>query len=322
MKQVDVVALSGDSLYLNFAASGTTCRASFLNVTGGMSFRIDGNALLATPQDDQETTIAIEAFSDEAKARAALDDVHRAVRGHMRETRAMSIGRGMAKYLALPLGVLFLVAGAIGTVAGRAAGGPPGASVPQSSTPSNTAALASLPAPMEPHAAPDAERLRVSPEQVAQALKQGAASGRYAVRLGDAIKGDPVYVFEDPQCPHCREFSPELLKISKARPVFVFPVSAIGGESSVRMNALTLCTPAEKRGTTWAMALTGALSDRGPTQREPTTECSQAVQANDLIYETIGIKGTPTIFNAKGQKMPYSVEQTADAIGKWLTGES
>ena len=320
MKNKDSVKYIDEHLYVNFDATGTTQRASVFNVAQGMTFHVDGDTLFARAHGNAESELMVERFANESQAWKGLDRVQKTLISRAHWSSIGNVGRSVARYVGIPLGVVFLVAAVTGTVSAHR-------DAESSSTPTSSF-LASAPMSALPVAPPsvtsqsdDFEHLAVSSKQVADALKQGAASGRYAVKLGSA-KGDPVYVFEDPQCTHCQDFAPELNKLAKTRPVYVIPVSAIGGPSSAALNAQTLCADEEKREKTWNMAMSGALSIQGPTQQTPSQACVQAAEANDLIYQTIGLKATPTLFDSQGHKMPYRIKQTADSVNEWLTAES
>jgi TrbB protein len=312
MKRQDIVRVVSDLLYLNFDATGSTQSASVFNLSKGITIGVDDTALVARSHEHPGETILVESFATDSLARNAMENVQAVMTERARHRHVVSWARNVAKYAGIPLVAIVLIA----TIsASRRADRQAASNSPTAGYMAGPVApyLSGAPAP----APNDMERLAVSADKILPALQQGAASDHYAVKMGVA-KGDAIYVFEDPQCPHCQTFTPELEKLSKKHPVYIFPVSAIGGVSSAKLNAVTLCAPAAKRAQAWEMALTGALQINAPGSIAPTSECQQAQEANDAIYQTIGLRGTPTLFDSKGHKMPYSTQLNAEAVGSWL----
>jgi TrbB protein len=320
MKSQDTIKFIGNLLYINFDVTGLSHRASVFNLDTGITFFVEGAAVKATSHSgEQRGNLIVETFVVESQAWKALEHIQKRLWKRSEGRRWVGIGKDVCKFVALPLGILFLVAGISANLSNRQA---------QPVTGNHEQFATGSPALPLSTAAPTfdmrtTEQLSAKPEQIAPALKQGASSGRYAVKIGTATGADPVYVFEDPQCEYCQAFTPELQKLAKKRPVYVIPVSAIGGVSSAELNAQVLCAATERREAAWSAAMTGAMLFKDPAAKSTyTPDCKKAADANDLIYQVIGIHGTPALFDAKGRKLPDKIDHTAEAISQWLSSES
>jgi len=307
MKQRDTVRIVGQTLMTQFAATGETRRLASVNLAPGATLRTQ-------PAPDQKSIelwcdlhgngipVMLETFASQSIADVAFDRVQLRMKRQLRWRFAADLFRGLVKYVAIPVGVLLI--GLAMNVAvhpdfGRAAPAPVAA-----------ASLPSIAVPQAPARPPTP-----SDQQIAKALSQGAASNKYTVKLGDGSKGT-LFVFEDPLCPHCQEFAPELAKLAKDHTVYVFPVSVIGGQNAAMQSAAVLCEPDQKRRVVaWETA-----QNEGLPVRDLQQGCVQAVSANDDIFQVMALQGTPTVISGNGHVMPYDVPAEAGAISSWLAG--
>lgn len=313
MKSKDTVHAIGNELYTHFAGTGHSCPATTVDLSRGVSVFLDGNSLVAsTPAADGHARVVLETFESNSLARNAFEDVRCELVRRNRVRRITGFTKNMAKYVVAPLGlVLFGLALNV--------------SVHGNQVPAQAAAIygaagpmPSLPAtPLPPlPTQPAAVQLTVPPSKVAAALQAGVKAGKFTVKLGSA-KGDPIYAFEDPLCGHCQELAPELNKLAKTHPVYVFPVSVIGGDDSLPVAATALC--ADDREKAWTLAIAGNASIGVTKPNIPQAACFEAVKANDAIFGAIGMQGTPTIFNATGERFPTEkVQPDAQKIETWL----
>src|ERR1700750_407170 len=244
MKQADYARVTGDQLFLQFSVSGQSGDLSVVDLHD-VRFSIDGGPLVAHRQGKQARIV--ESFANGRIAELAHLRATRAVRRALRVRRLVAAGRVIALYAVYPLILIFLalalnlalhsrasrdVTDNVGTV--PAPGMPPGA----------RSATDSLPSPVGGKPAPQAGVPSIPAESIAKGLARGAESGKFVVRLGPAPgpnTGSPIYVFEDPLCPHCQELAPELAQLAKTRTVYVFPVTVVGGAESQFPAAASLC---------------------------------------------------------------------------------
>lgn len=310
----DTINLVGSELYTFFGASGSRQSATTLDISkGAVVVRLDGMTLLAQVGGE---SIVLEDFASDATARNAFTAVCWALAKRQRIRRVTSFGKGLAKYVVAPFGlVLFGLAMNVAVHGSPEAGGSTqvrGASAFAAAGYAPTSASVSAPSTLQ---------LAAPPDRIAAALQSGVQAGKFTVKIGNA-KGEPIYTFEDPLCPHCQEMAPELGKLAKTHAVYVFPVSVIGGDESASAAAFALCEKDRAKG--WELAQSGGSTvAAGGKKTDPAAlkTCTEEVNANDAIFKALGLRYTPTVFNAKGKLYPAELPATAEAIEKWLTIE-
>lgn len=159
---------------------------------------------------------------------------------------------------------------------------------------------------------------RISEAQLSAILNQANKTGRFTIPLNPAKVGPVLYVFADPNCPHCREIEPTLASLSSEYDVELFPVAVIGNADSKAKGesdgATAIC--AEDRVTMWRAKV-------GKTEIPPgvLNACPAgivALKTNNEIYQVAGFVGTPSLVNAKGQQYPANLPFTREAIKSWL----
>jgi TrbB protein len=314
MKQRDIVRVIGQTLLTRFAMTGERNLLVTVDLSRGATFSVEPYGENGSPAMEVScklhayaTPIMIEAFASERMAWAAFERINHAISRGATARRLAGGIRGLVKYGVMPLGVLLI------GLAMNVAVHPGFGRGPVMAAPTN------LPVPLPEQtpmpAAAAAQSAGPSAKQIAQALSQGAASKKYAVQLGAGGKGI-LYVFEDPQCPHCQAFAPELDKLAKDHTVYVFPVSVIGGQQSALESAAVLCeADGTKRLAAWTKAQTQGLAVKNVAAR-----CETAVSANDDIFRVMGLQGTPTVISGDGRVMPYDVPAESSAVASWLAG--
>ncbi len=301
MTRQDNIRVAGTQLHVRFASAIDPAGVSVLNLADGLTLRRKGSSITVGHLDAAKV---LDTFANDRQADDALDAVHRALRRHLRRESLLRWMRGAMKYAALPFGLILLGMALNAEVKPSPPSPPPAAALP----------LVPAPAPAPPVASSGPE---ISPAAIASALQKGAMSGKYAVRLGKAKSGAPLYVFEDPLCPHCQDFAPTLSELAKQRPVYIFPVSVIGGAASKALAAKVICGPTAGREAIWNQALHGVLgSGVAPTP----ADCGIAgVTANDDIFAMMGLRFTPTVFDSAGRMLPPDQDMSATGIDRWLT---
>lgn len=115
--------------------------------------------------------------------------------------------------------------------------------------------------------------------------------------LSDAVKivrGNGTrraYVFEDPNCPHCRKLESELAKIDDIT-VYAFELPILGPDSVAASRAIW-CAP--DRSAARAAAYAGAAI-------ETAAQCDAPVERNRTLARSLHVDVTPTIVFADGSR--------------------
>jgi TrbB protein len=311
----DTIQLIGNELYTFFGASGSRQTATMLDLSRGASLELDELKLVAMVDGRR---VILEEFAAAPTARNAFEAVRSAMAKRQRVRRATAIGRGLAKYVVAPFGLVLFGLAMNVAVHGGSQAAPAVAAYRAPSTYPAAAPYSPMP---NAAAAPATLQLAAPPERIAAALESGVQAGKFTVKIGNA-KGTPIYTFEDPLCTHCQEMAPELAKLAKSHAVYVFPVSVIGGDDSVKAAATALCTKDRAKG--WELAQSGASTVSVDGKQPDATAlkaCTDEVNANNAIFRALGLRYTPTVFSAKGELFPSNSPATAEAIEKWLTTE-
>lgn len=158
----------------------------------------------------------------------------------------------------------------------------------------------------------------ISEAQLSSILGQANKTGRFTIPLNPAKNGPVLYVFADPNCPHCREIEPTLTSLSSEYDIEIFPVAVIGNKeskaSAVADGATTICS--DDRASMWRAKV-------GKTEIPPgiINACPEGIvtmKTNNEIYQVAGFIGTPSLVNAKGQQYPSNLPFTREAIKSWL----
>jgi thiol:disulfide interchange protein DsbC len=122
------------------------------------------------------------------------------------------------------------------------------------------------------------------------------------LNLGDAIKtvygrelpGRLLVTFEDPQCGFCRRLHQTLLTMEDVV-VYTLPVSFLGPQSR-SFNEAIWCS--NDRSKAWREVMEGV-----PPQKAETACELSALDRNAALADHYRVKGTPTVFNAKGSRI-------------------
>lgn len=301
MIRQDTIRVTGTQLHIRFASALDPAGLNVLSLANGLALRRQERSVVA---GFDGATNVLGTFANERQAEDALDAIHRTLQRHARREGLLRWMRGAMKYAALPFGLILL-----------------GMALNAEVKPSGPLPVPAMPMPLAPPPPTTPIAATTGPEvsasAIASALQKGAESGKYAVRLGNAKAGAPLYVFEDPLCPHCQEFAPTLDALAKQRPVYIFPVSVIGGAASKALAAKVICEASSGREAKWNQALHGVLSAASGTD---TAGCGEAgVAANDEIFAMMGLRFTPTVFDATGRMLPPEQDMSPAGIDRWLT---
>lgn len=116
------------------------------------------------------------------------------------------------------------------------------------------------------------------------------------------VKGDgsrKLFVFSDPQCPYCKKFEQELIKVDNITIyVFPYPIATLHPQSVAESKAIW-CAP--DKNAAWQDA---TLKNTPPKN---TGDCKNPIDANIALGTKLRITGTPTLIFANGERIPGMV---------------
>lgn len=309
-------------MYVQFGASGQSGHLSIIQLPGS---RLEKQSQEVVVKDAAGRVVELETFANDRVCTDAYERLTRAIRRKARLERWGRAGAGISRYGVWPLGLMFIALAlnlALHAALSRSKE-PLTASSLTASQDQPRDPPAVIRAPYQRPSAVSAGDPAIPADSIAKGLALAVSSGKFAVQLGPkAIPGasNAVYVFEDPLCSHCRELAPELAKLAKENPVYVFPVTVVGQADSEPLAASSLCAPEGGRASIWEKALQGG-NIAGPGKPVPALrpECLKAVEANNEIFAKMQLLGTPTIFDQRGRMYPIQADMTANAIAAWVS---
>ncbi|TFZ00085.1 DsbC family protein [Ramlibacter humi] len=142
-----------------------------------------------------------------------------------------------------------------------------------------------------PDAAAPSPQAGKAPAAVLRELIDSAEAS--AIKTVHGSGANKLYVFSDPQCPHCRSLEPELARLKDVTIyTFLFPVLSPDSREIAR----TVWCSAD-RAAAWKQALAGRRL------AAPETACSTPIEDNVRMARALGIRGTPTLLRADGQML-------------------
>lgn len=83
-----------------------------------------------------------------------------------------------------------------------------------------------------------------------QNLQKAAGRGYFTVPLSSGHERT-LYIFADPQCPHCQDFEPLFEALSTRYNVEIFPVTYVGGKQSSQQIQPVLYLNKDQRAAAW-----------------------------------------------------------------------
>lgn len=302
MSTLDRAEVFGDSLLIQFGATGITRSASIVKLDKGVSFALAGVALTAETTSRQNPTV-IETFSSENQANGALEMLATRMEHYARSRRRWRLAGAAGKWIGIPASIL-MVLSTVNLALTR--GAPMAQPEPQTLAPASAIVPAADPIPRQ------GTPMRPPRDELARAMADGTRSGKFSVTLSHG-PGGTLYVFSDPLCPHCQRFESELTELGKAYTIHVFPVSAIGGDASKRRNSRALCATGADRIAQWSSIVAGRDASSADCAMGHT-----AADANDAIFAAMRFTGTPTIISGTGAIFPDNIPNDAAAISRWM----
>lgn len=164
-----------------------------------------------------------------------------------------------------------------------------------------------------PESAPPAGPRR-APEKVSyNQIPPGAQSFEFG-----NLKGDPVYIFSDPNCGGCRTLENTVMEeIGKKYHIYLYPTPAIGGAKSAEMIARVACSSDHKKA--WqALMRDGEIDQSAAIDPVCSEQAHQAARTNYVYFNTLGLAATPTIIRKDGTLWPEQTIPEGKALEKWL----
>ncbi|WP_457748591.1 thioredoxin fold domain-containing protein [Sulfurimonas sp.] len=136
-------------------------------------------------------------------------------------------------------------------------------------------------------------------------IDMSKAIGKELYTVGNGKKD--YYVFTDPECPYCQQFERKLDKLDKNAKlhVYLFPLNFHKHARSMTKYIMSQKTNAAK-----AKAIEDiAKGDKSYAKAKYSDEENKKYEAmiNDSIKlgNLMGVRGTPTVYDAKGQNVPW-----------------
>lgn len=172
-------------------------------------------------------------------------------------------------------------------------------------------AIAQQAALAPPPSAPSVPR-RIDPTAIDVLYKIAPKTG---IAFGDAAalaqRRETVFVFSDPNCPHCRNIEPMLEQLAKRTNVVVMPVAyqlAMSGKAQAVM-----CKTGDRHAA-WTAAT------QSPQSAQPQPFCDEGrdiVTTNMRAFEGLGFTSTPTLVSSSGSILVgegYSPDDAAQLL--------
>lgn len=141
--------------------------------------------------------------------------------------------------------------------------------------------------------------------------------GEQSFEFGN-LKGDPVYIFSDPNCGGCRTLETTAMEeIGKKYHIYLYPTPAIGGAKSADMIARVACSSDHKKA--WqALMRDGQIDQSAAIDPVCSEQALQAARANYVYFNTMGLAATPTIIRKDGTLWAEQTIPEGKALEKWL----
>lgn len=135
--------------------------------------------------------------------------------------------------------------------------------------------------------------------------------------LADAftrVKGDgsrKIYLFTDPDCPYCHDLENKVFTQLDNVTIytFMFPIESLHPQAKAKAESIW-CLPEAGRAAAWDNMMKGVMP--------VPSKCTNPIDRNIGLAESLGVNGTPTMFSEDGRKMPGL--GTIERLESWLKG--
>lgn len=163
-----------------------------------------------------------------------------------------------------------------------------------------------------------------SPSAASQPTKQEVSVDAVATQakgftVGALMSAHTVYVFFDPQCPHCGHLWRASVPLHKKVKFVWVPVAWINAASLPQGSALlTAASPLELMTEHETSLLTGKGGISAPSSITP--EIEKSIKANTTLLNSFGAESVPFVVakNARtGQTVSHSGAMTTAALAQW-----
>lgn len=164
-----------------------------------------------------------------------------------------------------------------------------------------------------------------SPTGTASSAKRTVSLAEVAAQAkgftaGTLMAANTVYVFFDPQCPHCGRLWEAALPLQKKIKFMWIPVGIINASSSAQGAALlSAANPVELMSEHEASLLAGKGGISASAS--PAAEVAQAIKANTQLLNSLGAESVPFIVAqnpANGQMVSREGSMTTAALAEFL----
>jgi hypothetical protein len=234
-----------------------------------------------------------DSFLTREDAEAALERVYCALIAKTRETHRWKTCYRFALALFWVLGCVLLFLG-IGNLAANHKEPAPFHSpsyVPSANVPQNLA----------PAARTDVPPIAQAEDVLADAIHYGA---------NHAPKDKTLYVFADPNCPHCKDYEKELQQLPLSYSLYIFPVAFQPGSLELVSRIMCAKDPVHA----WRLALSGKSVIGNACEKG-----SAIATRNTSLFRGLHFAYTPTTVSESGATQDGYISK--DTLIKWLNGK-
>lgn len=129
--------------------------------------------------------------------------------------------------------------------------------------------------------------------------------GKEALTFGSGT--DEYYLFTDPECPYCKKFEAFFPKIEKKVKIniFFFPLSFHENAKDLSLYFMSKESNNEKIKAMMSVDANSTEFKNRKIDKKTLAKLEEKLQVQLQIAQKLGIRGTPTLYNTKGEKIVW-----------------
>lgn len=127
-------------------------------------------------------------------------------------------------------------------------------------------------------------------------------------------KGRPIYVFSDPQCPHCKNLEKALSSFKEDYYIHVYPTPRLGDDSAALIVQFSCGTDPAKAWSNWMSS--GALNDKAEIKNECAKAGIAASEVNRKFMDQHNLFAVPVLIREDGAVHTGDLDKTN--LQQWL----
>lgn len=156
----------------------------------------------------------------------------------------------------------------------------------------------------------------VGTKQLAVILEDGTKSGLFTINSENPLSKTKLFVFTDPLCPYCQKLDKVLNEIKSEYSVYLYPVNVISNDAVLNNLAEISCeSDVERKKVLWNSLINNTYSTDIHIQDD---KCFKSIEANSNVFKSLGLAGTPAVFNENGIQIPNNVLENSIKLKKWI----